>query len=104
MSRANGDEFLQIIRSFSSSSSDLCLPQSWKPATRAISEQTKFYNCHMETISFLSHWEMDKWGSKNGPCPENDLIRVQDSLELIADQCVNPSIHFLWKEYVHINC
>jgi hypothetical protein len=38
MSRANGDEFLQIIRSFSSSSSDLCLPQSWKSVTRAICE------------------------------------------------------------------
>ncbi len=104
MSRAIGDEFLQIIRSFSSNSSDLCLPQSWKSVTRAISEQTKFYNCHMETIPFPSHWEMDKWDSKNGPCPENVVIRVRDPLELIADQCVNPIIHFLWKEYVHINC
>jgi len=104
MSRANGDEFLQIIRSFSSNSSDLCLPQSWKSDTRAISEQTKFYNCHMETIPFPIHWEMEKWDSKNDPCPENVVIRVRDSLELIADQCVNPIIHFLWKEYVHINC
>jgi hypothetical protein len=24
-------------------------------------------------------------------------------MELIADQCVNPIIHFLWKEHVHIN-
>ena len=58
----------------------------------------------METIPFPSHWEMDKWDSKNGPCPENVVIRVRDPLELIADQCVNPIIHFLWKEYVHINC
>jgi hypothetical protein len=104
MSRANGDKFLQLIRSFSPSSHELFLPTSWKSVTRAIGEQTKYYNCHMETIPFPSHWEMDKWDSKNGPCPENVVIRVRDPLELVADQCVNPIIHFLWKEYVHINC
>ena len=103
MSRANGDELLQLIRHFSPSS-DLCLPKAWKSVTRAISEQTKFYNCHMETIPFPSHWEMDKWDIKNGPCPEKVVIRVRDPLELIADQCVNPIIHFLWKDYVHIEC
>jgi len=24
-------------------------------------------------------------------------------MEIIADQCVNPIIHFLWKEHVHID-
>ena len=103
MSRANGDELLQLIRHFPPSS-DLCLPKTWKSVTRAISDQTKFYNCHMETIPFPSHWEMDKWDIKNGSCPEKVVIRVRDPLELIADQCVNPIIHFLWKDYVHIDC
>jgi len=58
----------------------------------------------METIPFPSHWEMDKWDSINGPIPANVVIRVRDPLDLIADQCVNPIIHFLLKEYVHINC
>jgi len=34
--------------------------------------------------------------------PENIVIRVPDPLEIIADQCVNPIIHFFWK-VVHIN-
>ena len=25
-------------------------------------------------------------------------------LEVIAEQCVNPKIHLLWKEHVHIHC
>jgi len=55
-------------------------------------------------ILFPSHWEMDKWDSKNGPCQGNIVIRVRDSLELIAGQFVNLIIHFLWKVYVHMNC
>ena len=31
-------------------------------------------------------------------------IIIRDSLELVADQCVNPIIHFLWKEHANINC
>jgi len=58
----------------------------------------------METISFPIHWEMEKWDSKNGICPEEVVIRVRDPLELIADQCVNPIIHFLWKAHGNINC
>ena len=103
LSRSNGDELLQLIQYFSPSP-ELCLPKSWKSVTHAINEQTKFYTCHMETISFPIHWEMEKWDSKNGICPEEVVIRVRDPLELIADQCVNPIIHFLWKAHVNINC
>ena len=47
---------------------------------------------------------MDKWNSSNAICPEEVVIRIRDPLELIADQCVNPIIHFLWKKHVNINC
>jgi hypothetical protein len=43
-------------------------------------------------------------GFKNGLYPGNVVFRVRDPLELIADKCVSPIIHFLWKEYAHINC
>ena len=88
LSRSDGDELLKLIQYFSPSP-ELCLPKSWKSVTRAINEQTKYYTCHMETISFPIHWEMEKWDSKNGICPEEVVIRVRDPLELIADLCVN---------------
>jgi hypothetical protein len=46
---------------------------------------------------------MKKWNCNNAPPPEEVEIRIRDPMELIADQCVNPIIHFLWKEHVHIN-
>ena len=47
---------------------------------------------------------MDKWNSNNAPRPKEVEIRIRDTLELIADQCVNPIIHLLWKDHVHIEC
>jgi len=46
---------------------------------------------------------VNNWICKNAPLPEVLEIRIRYPMELIADQCVNPIIHFLWKEYVHIN-
>jgi len=49
------------------------------------------------TIPFPENWELNKWNCNNAE------IRIRDQMELIADQCVNPIIHFLWKDYVQIH-
>jgi len=64
MSRAYGDELLKLIKYFPPSSPELLLPKSSKSVTCAIGAQTKYNNCDMKTIRFLSHLEMDKWESK----------------------------------------
>jgi len=46
---------------------------------------------------------MNNWNWNNASPPEVVEIRIRDPMELIADQWVNPIIHFLWKEHVHIN-
>ena len=105
LSRNNGDDFLKLIRFIcpENLSTNLGIPRSWKSVTRAINEQTRFYKCHKVTIPFPTHWEMDKWSSKNTPRPEEVVIRVRDLLELVAEQCVNPNIHLLWKENVKLH-
>jgi len=55
------------------------------------------------TIPFPEYWEMKKWNCNNAPAQEKVDIRIRDPIELIADQCVNPIIHFLWKDYMHIH-
>jgi hypothetical protein len=104
ISRNGGNDMLKLIRSISPSTNDKELPTSWKTVTRLIDNQTKFYKCFKMTIPFPSHWEMDKWDCDNSPRPQEVVIRIRDLLEVIAEQCVNPKIHLLWKEHVHINC
>ena len=108
MSRNNGDDFLELINDimkygYSNSEVPKLIPNSWKSITRFINQQTSFYTCEKTTIPFPEHWEMNKWNCNNAPPPEEVEIRIRDPMELIADQCVNPIIHFLWKEHVHIN-
>ena len=104
ISRNSGDDMLKLVKLLSPDITMKHIPKSWKTITRFIDEQTNFYICHKATIPFPKHWEMDKWNCNNAPCPEPVVIRIRDLLELIADQCVNPIIHLLWKDHVHINC
>ena len=108
MSRNNGDDLLELIKELMKSSypkSEIPnhLPYSWKSVNRAINQQTPYYTCEKWTIPFPEHWEMNKWNCNNAPLPEEVEIRIRDPIELIADQCVNPIIHFLWKDHVHID-
>ena len=108
MSSKNGEDLLKLIRDIIQSlypNSELPkhIPKSWKSITRAINRQTSYYTCEETTIPFPEHWEMDKWNCNNAFPPKEVKIRIRDPMELIADQCVNPIIQFLWKEHVHIN-
>ena len=109
ISRNHGDDLLQLIQDIVASSFPNVeipkhIPKSWKSVTRAIDKQASYYTCHEIKIPFPEHWEMNKWNCNNAPTPEEVVIRIRDPMELIADQCVDPIIHFLWKDHININC
>ena len=109
ISRNHGDDLLRLIKdilitSYPNAELPKHIPKSWKTLTRAIDKQAPYYTCDEIKIPFPEHWEINKWHRSNGSPPEEVIIRIRDPLELIADQCVNPIIHFLWKDHVHINC
>ena len=97
ISRNEGDNLLKLFRSVSDPVSipNQDLPTSWKTITRHIDKQTQFYKCMKMTIPFPNHWQMEKWDCDNSPRPQEVVVRIRDILEIIADQCVNPKIHFL---------
>ena len=109
ISRNHGDDLLQLFKdilksSFPNADIPKYIPDSWKTVTRDINKQISFYTCDEIKIPFPEHWEMHKWKCNNSLPPEEVIIRIRDPMELIADQCVNPIIHFLWKDHVHISC
>jgi len=108
MRRNIRDNLLELIKDFIKSyyqNSEVSkhTPDLWKSVTRFINQQTSFYTCENTTFPFPEHWVMDKLDCNNAPPPRVDEIRIRDPMKFIVDQCVNAIIHFLWKEYVHIN-
>ncbi len=104
ISQNHGDKLLKLIKNiYPNVEVPQHIPDSWKSVSRAINRQASYYTCEKMTIPFPEHWEMNKWNCNNAPAPEKVEIRIRDPIELIADQCVNPIIHFLWKDYVQIH-
>ena len=103
MSRDNAEKLLRLISDSRHSDGQqpfLC----WRTFERAVQRETDMYTTKEKVIPWPEYFRMNEWNHPNTSCPENIVIRLRDPLELIADQCVSPFLHFLWKDHINMHC
>jgi hypothetical protein len=98
LSRDHGNELLDLIKLFDPRKD---VPNSWKTLIRQAKMETKMYKYSKKDVPWPISWKMDSWNTTLfGPVPDKVVIRVRDPVELLAYQCVDPQVQFLWQHEI----